>query len=115
MHIVARNWDVMIAEFLREKGIDVCHADLVGRTPLHVAASSNHYDMVEWLVSHGADMEAKTTIQRQTPVHYAARNDSVLALEVLIQNGGLCMCSYNCNYCNVNFTYYLALCVFYYA
>lgn len=88
MHTVARNWDVTIAQFLYEKGADICRADHSGKTPLHIAASSDHYNMVEWLMRQGADVEARTIIQRQTPVHHAARNDSVLALEMLIQNGG---------------------------
>ncbi len=91
MHMVARNWDVTVAQFLYEKGINICHEDHTGKTPLHVAASSNHHVMVEWLINQGADVEARTMIQRQTPVHHAARNDAVLALEVLIQNGGMCV------------------------
>ncbi len=88
MHEVAENWDVTVAQFLYDRGIDSNRADNTGKTPLHIAAGVNHRDMIVWLIRQGADVEAKTNVEKQTPVHHAARSDSVLALEALIQNGG---------------------------
>ena len=97
MHSVAEQWDTTVAQFLYERGIDIHCGDKSGKTPLHIAASTNHREMVVWLIKQGADIEAETTIEKQTPVHYAARNDSVQALDALIQHGGnsvLCTCNY---------------------
>ena len=88
MHKVAEQWDTTVAQFLYERGVDIHCADNSGKTPLHIAASTDHKDMVVWLIEQGAELEAKTAIENQTPVHYAARNDSVQALEALVQLGG---------------------------
>lgn len=88
MHEVAENWDITVAEFLYERGADVQCPDTSGRTPLHAAARMNHKDMIVWLIKHGADLEARTSIEKQTPVHHATRNDSMLSLQTLIEYGG---------------------------
>lgn len=90
MHEVAEKWDTSVAQFLHNRGIDIHCADNKGKTPLHIAAGTNHKEMVKWLISQGADIEVETNIERQTAVHYAARNDSVNALQVLIESGGRC-------------------------
>ena len=94
MHKVAENWNVTVAQFLYDRGSDIHRADNTGKTPLHIAAGINHRDMVVWLIRQGADVEARTNVEKQTPVHHAARSDAVLALEALIQSGGELLHSY---------------------
>ncbi len=88
MHIVASDWDETIAEVLLEKGANIHARDCHGRTPLHIAAITEHFEMIVWLVDHGAELEVKTFSELQTPLHYAARCDSIKALQVLVEKGG---------------------------
>lgn len=88
MHEVAANWDKSVAEFFFKKGSDIHLKDKEGKTPLHVAASTDHADMVEWLLENGAELEPKTSVEMQTPLHHAARYDAIKAMEILIQKGG---------------------------
>ncbi len=88
MHEVASNWDTEVADFFFKKGACLTLKDNNGRTPLHMAASSNHVKMIEWLVDHEADIEAETIQELQTPFHYAARYNSVESLELLFDKGG---------------------------
>ena len=91
MHEVAANWDTEVAEFFVSKGANIKMKDNNGRTPLHIAASSNHVKIMEWLLDHEADIEAETFQELQTPFHYAARYNSVEALELLFDKGGMCI------------------------
>ena len=90
MHEVAANWDKEVAVFLLKRGVDIDLKDKDGRTPLHVAASTNHSEMIEWLVEQGAELEARTNVEKQTPLHHAARYDSILAIQALTEKGGMC-------------------------
>lgn len=97
MHEVAANWDTQVAVFLLKKGVDIDLKDKDGRTPLHVAASTNHSEMIEWLVEQGAELEARTNVEKQTPLHHAARYDSILSIQALTQKGGmLCVTRLDC-------------------
>ena len=88
LHKVAANWGTDLADLICEKGINIDVRDSYGRTPLHVAASSNNSDMVQWLLGCQANLEAKTTSECQTPLHYAARFDSMESIDVLLHAGG---------------------------
>ncbi|XP_066934970.1 uncharacterized protein [Clytia hemisphaerica] len=86
---VVRDWHIDVARFAIEKGADVNHRDQYGRTPLHLAAAVNYEEMVAFIIANGADITAKTEGEEQTPLHYAARYDSVEAMKVLIQAGAM--------------------------
>ena len=58
--------------------------DKFGRSPLHVAAAVDYVDMVEFLLENGACVETKTLGECQTPMHFAAKNDAVNAMKVLL-------------------------------
>ena len=88
LHKVAANWGTDLADLISEKGINIDVRDSYGRTPLHAAASSNNSDMVQWLLEFLANMEAKTTNECQTPLHYAARFDSIESINILLHAGG---------------------------
>ncbi|XP_077991605.1 uncharacterized protein LOC144445836 [Glandiceps talaboti] len=85
LHEVARVWETDVAAFLIEKGADVNQGDDFGRTPLHIAAAVDYPDMVNCLLDHGADIEALTKGEKQTPLHYAGKNDAVQSLRALIK------------------------------
>lgn len=88
IHDVASNWDVTVAEFLFEKGANIHAVNSFGQTALHLAASTDHIEMVRWLLQKGAHLDTMTSVELQSPIHYAARNDSLEALQILIGNGG---------------------------
>jgi ankyrin repeat protein len=88
MHDIAAHWDKTVADYLFKRGLDIHLKDNSGRTPLHVAASTNNVEIVEWLADQGVDLAAKTNTENHTPLHYAARYDAVDALLVLVEKGG---------------------------
>lgn len=61
--------------------------DIYGRTPLHVAASVNYTEMIDFLVASGADIEAVTVGENQTPIFYAARYDALDSMKTLLKHG----------------------------
>lgn len=86
-HEVARSWHTDVAQFLITQGADINQVDKFGRAPLHVAAAANYGEMVEFLLTKGADISLKTAGELQTPIHFAAKNDAALSLQVLINFG----------------------------
>ena len=62
-------------------------ADNFGRTPLHVAASVDYNEMVQFLVEQGANVSDQITGENQTPLHYAARNEAVQCVKTLLSHG----------------------------
>ena len=54
----------------------------IGRTPLHFAARDNEVEMVELLLKHGADVNAKQN-SGLTPLRVAMRNNAVEAADLL--------------------------------
>ena len=66
------------------KGADLNKVDKFGRSPLHVAAAVDYVDMVEFLLENGARVDTKTFGECQTPIHFAAKNDAVNAMKMLL-------------------------------
>ena len=54
---------------------------------MHVAAAVDFSEMVEFLLSKGADINLRTLGEEQTPVHYAAKNDACNSLATLLDKG----------------------------
>lgn len=60
--------------------------DEFDRTPLHFAVSIQHMEIIDALISSGADLEKKDSKQN-TPLHYAAGYGRVQALKFLLEAG----------------------------
>ena len=43
--------------------------------------------MVSFLIENGANINSRTYGEDQTPIHYAAKNDAVASLKVLLLKG----------------------------
>lgn len=57
-----------------------------GRLPIHLAALKGHVEVIEILLSKGADIES-LDLQRRTPMHFAAESGSIPVLEYLLAKG----------------------------
>ena len=69
------------------KGMDVKAKTQAGTAPLHFAICNGHRDIAEYLISEGADINAKNNEGGQTPLHIAARNGQKDVVELLIAKG----------------------------
>lgn len=87
LHEIARAWHSDVAKFLLSHGADINKGDKFGRTPLHLAVSVGYTEMIVFLVDNGANINARTTNEWQTPIHYAAKNNSVPSLRTLLKLG----------------------------
>ena len=68
-------------------GANVNHQDNYGRSPLHVAAAVDYAEMVEFLLQNKANIDIKTSGEEQTAMHYAAKNDAINAIQMLLGYG----------------------------
>ncbi|XP_054874660.1 uncharacterized protein si:ch73-193i2.2 isoform X2 [Amphiprion ocellaris] len=87
LHEISRAWSVDVMRFFLNCGSDLRRPDQFGVTALHVAAALDYQDMVQFLLDHKADPEARTHLDQQTPLHYAAKNDAVEAIRLLLRAG----------------------------
>ena len=84
------NWGVpggASLKFALENGAEINKADLLGRTPLHLASAVDYREMVEYLVENGADLGRETHEEKQTAMHYAAKNNAAQSLKVMLRMG----------------------------
>ena len=65
-------------------GCDINKKDSFGRTPLHVSAAVDFVEMTEFLLLNNADIDSKTYVELQVPLHYAAKNGATRALKMLL-------------------------------
>lgn len=59
----------------------------LGSTPLHLAARLGHAGIVDCLIEHDADVDARDFQYEYTPLHCAAAFGSKMAAAVLLRNG----------------------------
>jgi len=74
--------------FIEELGFGVNMKNERNETPLHIATGYNSLEVLQYLVSQGADVNAKSNDCASTPLHSAAfRNSSIEVLQYLISQG----------------------------
>ncbi|OQS01114.1 hypothetical protein ACHHYP_20074 [Achlya hypogyna] len=83
----ARAGDMARLHELLEEGASVRNMRWSGVTPLHRACEGGHVAVIETLVSHGADVNAKATWGWYTPLHLAARYGHEAAIMALLHAG----------------------------
>ncbi|KAI8617119.1 asparaginase-domain-containing protein [Chytriomyces sp. MP71] len=83
----SRNGDVeAVAEVCKQYGALVSIGDYDGRTPLHIASSENHYNVVEVLLLHGASVHQRDRYGH-SPLYDAVRNNNVSIAHLLRDAG----------------------------
>ncbi len=86
LHVVARAWDVPLAEAMVAHGADIARRRADGRTPYAIAELNGNRAVAEWLLAHGASPEL-TDVDRL--VSACSRGDRAAAEALLARNPGL--------------------------
>ncbi|XP_070834208.1 transient receptor potential channel pyrexia [Chaetodon trifascialis] len=87
LHEISRAWSVDVMRFFLDRGSDLLRPDQFGVTALHVASALDYQDMVQFLLDRKGLYEARTLLDQQTPLHYAAKNEAVGSIRLLLQAG----------------------------
>jgi ankyrin repeat protein len=91
LHVAVTSGGIEEVRALLAKGAQVTCRDNDGRTALHALAATPgnpHAEQIARLIiDYGADMEAKDTENSWSPLYYAAENDNLPALRVLLEAG----------------------------
>jgi ankyrin repeat protein len=87
MHDLAREGDVLSAEIIFERGGAIDAPNDEGRRPLHEAAFFGHLDMVSFLLSAGADINAEVVPFGHTALYLAVQQGHHGLVEYLLKKG----------------------------
>jgi len=69
-----------------KKKVNFDYADSFGNTPLHHAVMANQREAVEFLLEHGANIEA-TAHYEKTPLYYAVEDYNFEMVKLLVEKG----------------------------
>ena len=87
IHEAVINRDIEAVKQHLAAGTNVDEKDGVGWTPLHYAAVEGNKEVVELLITKGADVNAKDDQSGETPLHFAAFSGHKEIVELLIAKG----------------------------
>lgn len=91
MHKAAFDDNTYVLTFLKEQtDMKIDELDLENNTPLHFACDKKNEFAIQWLLSFGADINAKNAIG-ETPLHIYIKNvykiEKIKSLKDLLING----------------------------
>jgi ankyrin repeat protein len=86
LHHLALNALVKPLEILLQKGASVNGRDMLGYSPLHLAASSGNLEVMKLLLDFGADINSQNNLEA-TPLYFAVYYKQFAAAEFLKQKG----------------------------
>ncbi len=72
-----------VMHFLNQ-GVDINAYDAQGRAPLHLAAATGRIDILKILIANGANLQMPAEPTRALPIHFAAGNNHVSAMNLLL-------------------------------
>ena len=80
-----KDWDVV--KLLLGKGVDVnAKAKLIGNAALHIAAADGNREVVEFLISKDADVNAQNGAGK-APLHIAVERGHLDVVQILLNSG----------------------------
>ena len=87
IHYAARYGSVLTVQYLIEKrNVFQDIQGYEGRTPLHYACLNDHLDIVKYLISHGAIIDA-VNMNKWTPLHFASSYNKKDIVKYLVSKG----------------------------
>ena len=88
LHFAAQDGDIAEVRRLVAEGRNVNDYDDLGMTPLHYAVKEEHFEVAQFLIEHGADVNAhhEPTISN-TPLAEVAETCSLRMAQLLIDAG----------------------------
>jgi len=87
VHDSVLNNDIQALKEILKKKTDINTLDRGGRTALHLAASYNSPCIHQLLTFPGIDANKQDAVLKWTPLRYADRTKSWMAMDILLQNG----------------------------
>jgi hypothetical protein len=88
LHALVRDWHPDVTLFAIRNNANINVQDTYGRSPLHLAAALNCTTIARILLLNGALVDIETFKELQTPLHYAAKYNSLETLKLLIKFKG---------------------------
>ncbi|XP_058801164.1 putative ankyrin repeat protein RF_0381 [Phymastichus coffea] len=90
LHILSRTKveltsDSDMVHLLIKQGCDVNATNILGFTPLHLAAMTGCMTVVKGLLKYGADVHCKDSINHMTPLHFAALGNHEEVIDELMK------------------------------
>jgi len=86
LHVACRRGHKDFVEQLIGRGAEINLPDKAGRIALHYAVMSGNEQLVESLLKLGSDPN-KLTINKETPLHFAAKYSGLAEVKFLVENG----------------------------
>lgn len=89
LYIAANDGDLSKVRELTQQGYDVnviCPTICSGWTPVMIASANGHFEIVKFLLEHGANPNAQNRFGR-TPIMFATRYHNKRIIEILLQYG----------------------------
>jgi ankyrin repeat protein len=87
LDISCLNGDAATARFLLEHGANPNLRNKAGSTPLHDAALKGTREVIELLLGHAAEINARDREDGATPLHFAASFGRLDAVKALVEHG----------------------------
>ena len=87
LHSAVQAGDVATVKSLLASGAGIDETDFFTGTALHTAVGQGSESIVEVLIEHGADLEAKSELNSARALHLAADFDELAIIALLLDNG----------------------------
>jgi ankyrin repeat protein len=88
LHFAAQDGDLGQVRRLLSEGLDINAFDDLGKTPLHYAVEKERFEVAQYLIEHGADVNARHEPSAgNTPLAEIAGNCSLRIAKLLVDSG----------------------------